>query len=337
METIKRNFFQRIKLAIFNVEKYQEIALEKFSEAIKYFFKIVFTLSIIVSLFATLKFGLLANFFIDTFKNDFPEFTFKDNTLVASEVVNTVKESKQLQLKLIVDTNAETNEEINNYITQISDYSNGAIFLKDRLIISIGGLAGQATYNYSDFNTQDWNELTKQSLLDTINNVDINTVCIAFFISITLYLFLAYMISIIIEMLLIAVIGFITSKIVKLNMKFTQICSMAIYSMTLSILLSALYTPVKLLTGFNMEYFSIMYTLIPYVYIITAILMSRSEIIKQQVEIGKIEKVQKEVKEELKENEEKEKQEQEKKKKEEKQKEKEEKEKNGEEPEGSEA
>lgn len=76
-----------------------------------------------------------------------------------------------------------------------------------------------------------------------------------------------------------------------------------------------------------------LYTTIPYIYIVTAILMIRSELIKQQIEIGKIEKVQKIVKQEL----EDEKENDEDNKEKEKKKEKKEEDNGGEQPEGSEA
>lgn len=338
MENIKKNFLQRLKISIFNVEKYQDLALEKFNVALKYFIKLILVFAIIISLAAVYKFGNIANFFIDAFKSDFPEFTFSNNTLEAEEVVNAVKESKQLKLGMIVDTNIDSNneEEINKYITQISDYPNGAIFLKDKMILQIDGVSGQVTYNYKDLGTGEMNDITKQSILSTLENTNMGVMYIAFFISICIYMFMLYLISTAMETVFIGLIGFFTAKIVRVNMKFSQIYSMAIYSITLSVLLNAIYTPIRLLTGFYMEYFPVMYTLIPYVYIITAILMTRTELVKQQIEIGKIEEVQKDVKQEIEEEKQKE-LERERQKEKEKQKEKKKKEENGEQPEGSEA
>lgn len=336
MEKVKKNFFQRIKMAIFNVEKYQELALEKPKIALKYFIKLILILTIVISLSAIYKFGTMASFFIDTFKNDFPEFTFSNNTLVAEEIVNTERESKNLKLGMIIDTTIEDNEEqVNKYITEISDCPNGIIFLKDKFIFQIEGLAGQTTYNYADINADNINDITKQSILTTLENTNMATIYIAFFISICIYMFILYLISTSIETLLLAILGFFTAKIVKLNMKFSQIITMAIYAITLSVLLNTIYTPIKLLTNFNMQYFSLMYTLIPYIYLITAILMARTELEKQQVEIEKIERVQKDVREELEEEKKKELEKEELKK--EKKKQKDKKDNEGEEPEGSEA
>lgn len=334
MENIKKNFFQRIKMAVFNVEKYQELALEKFDVAVKYFIKLLLLLTIIISFSTVFKFGTMTNFFIDAFKTDFPEFSFSNNTLQAEEIVNAVKTSKQQELALIVDTSVEDKEEINKYITQISNYQNGVIFLKDKLILQVDGISGQNTYNYADLNTSNIGDITKQSILNTLENTNMGIVYIAFFISIGIYMFLLYIMSTTIETVFIGIIGFITTKIVRLNMKITQVYSMAIYAITLSVILNAIYTPIRLLTGFNMEYFSVMYTLIPYVYIITAILMTRTELTKQQIEIGKIEKVQEDVRKEIEEEKQRE-LERERKKKE--RKEEKEQGENGEQPGGSEA
>lgn len=337
MEKNKRNFWQRLKMAIFNVEKYQDFALEKAVVAVKYFVKLILLLTVIISFSAVYKFATISGFFIDAFKSDFPEFTFSNNTLVAEEVINTVREEKNFKLGMIVDTTIESNDEkVNKYITDISKQPNGVIFLKDKIILQVEGLAGQATYEYANFNVEALGEITKQSIQSTFENTNMGIVYIAFFISIGIYMFILYFISTALENILIGIIGFLVAKIVGVKMQFSQTFSMAIYATTLSILLNAIYTPIRLLTGFNMEYFNVMYTLIPYIYIVTAILMIRSELIKQQIEIGKIKEVQKEVKKELEEEKQKEQEKERQKEKEEEKKKKEENQ-NGEEPEGSEA
>jgi Sec-independent protein translocase protein TatA len=64
---------------------------------------------------------------------------------------------------------------------------------------------------------------------------------------------------------------------------------------------------VNLFTGFTIKYFEIAYNAIAYIYIITAMLMIKSDLIKQQIEVGKIVEEQKKVREEKKEQENKEK------------------------------
>lgn len=333
----KPNFFQRIKRAIFNIEKYQEFAEEKTIVAIKYFVKLILVFSIIITLATVYKFGTTAEFFIDIFKTDFPNFTFNNNILVAEKTANVVKEHGNMELSIIVDTEiASDDAKVNEYITEMTKTANSVMFLKDKMILQLDGLSGQATYTYEQLTAgTEIGEFTKQNIEETLNNINMGTVYTAFFISIIIYMFIIYLISTAMETILIALLGYLTAKIVRVNLRINHAYNMAVYAITLSVVLNAIYIPVRLITGFNIQYFAIMYTAIPYIYIITAILMIRSELQKQQIEIGKIETVQKLVKKELEEEKEVERE----KKKEEKKKDKEEKQEknNGEQPEGSNA
>ena len=55
---------------------------------------------------------------------------------------------------------------------------------------------------------------------------------------------------------------------------------MAASAISLSVILNLIYIIVNVLTGFTMEYFQIMYTLISYIYMISAILIMRSNLIR---------------------------------------------------------
>ena len=333
------DFLKRLKTSIFNIEKYQDFTQEKFTIAVKYLLKLILLLSIVIAIFTAYKFGNLASFFMDTIKSDFPEFTFENNELVAEEVIDIVKENKTEKIKMIVDTNIENETEIvNKYITEIGKYPNGVVFLKDRMIISFEAATGQITYNYADLELTKDKEINKEKLIESLDGINRISMYISIFIVVLLYMYVIYLISVALDIVFVGIIGYLTSKTVGIRMKLPQVYSMAIYSITLSVMLTALYTPIRLLTGFNMEYFSVMYTLIPYVYMITAILMIRADLVKQQIEIGKIKKVQEEVKNEIEERKKEEKKkEKEKEEKKDKKEGKEKNEKGSGEPEGSEA
>ena len=76
-------------------------------------------------------------------------------------------------------------------------------------------------------------------------------------------------------------------------------CKIAIHSLTLPILLNALIVLIEAFTNFKIEYFEIMYIGISYIYIITAILMIKDDIIKNQKELTKIIEEQEKVRLEL--------------------------------------
>ena len=84
------------------------------------------------------------------------------------------------------------------------------------------------------------------------------------------------------------------------TIKYKEIFNMSIYALTLSIVLYLIYICVNITTGFTIKYFDLAYEIISYIYIITAILMIKSDLIKQQIEIGKIVEEQKKVREEKK-------------------------------------
>ena len=333
----KLNFFQRIKRAIFNIEKYQEFAEEKTIVAVKFFVKLILMFSIIVTLATVYKFGTTAEFFINSFKTDFPNFTFSNNELIAEQKASVVRKEGNIELSVIVDTEiASDDSKVNEYITEMTKTANSVMFLKDKMILQLEGISGQAIYNYEQLTAgTDIGEFSKQNIEDTLNNLNMGSVYTAFFISIIIYMFIIYLISTAMETILIALLGYLTAKIVRVNLRINHAYNMAVYAITLSVLLNTIYIPLRLITGFNLQYFAIMYTAIPYIYIITAILIIRSELQKQQIEIGKIETVQKIVKKELEEEKEIEKdKQQEKKKKDEKE---QEEKNNGEQPEGSNA
>ena len=112
------------------------------------------------------------------------------------------------------------------------------------------------------------------------------------------YLFVLYLIQVILDVLLLSVIGFLLSKIIGVEFKYKSIFNMSVYSLTLSIALYMIYIIVNLFTGFEIKYFEIAYNAIAYIYIITAMLMIKSDLIKQQGELTKIVQVQKKIREE---------------------------------------
>lgn len=118
------------------------------------------------------------------------------------------------------------------------------------------------------------------------------------------YLYIIYLIQIILDTLLLSVVGYLLSKIINVKFKYKSIFNMSPYALTLSIILYMIYIIVNLFTGFTIKYFEIAYNAIAYIYIATAMLMIKSDLIKQQMEVGKIIQEQKRIREEKKNEEE---------------------------------
>lgn len=117
-------------------------------------------------------------------------------------------------------------------------------------------------------------------------------------LSVTIYIFGVYFILGLMDVLLVAILGFIISRLTRIILKYKPIFIMSVYSLTLPIILNCIYIVVNTLTGFTIDYFSIVYNVIAYIYIITAILMIKSDFIEQQTELIKILQEQEKIKQE---------------------------------------
>ena len=121
----------------------------------------------------------------------------------------------------------------------------------------------------------------------------------AFYVTSIIYWFTAYSIYVIMDIILLALVGLITSRLAKIGLRYWPIVNVAIYALTLPLLLNAVYILLNTITGFTIEHFQFMYNAISYIYVIIAILMIRSEMIKQQMELLTIKEEQKRIKEEM--------------------------------------
>ena len=333
MKQKKENFFKRLKNAVTNFDKYREYADEKVSVAIKYILKLVIIFSIIIAVSLTIKIALELNRVIESFRESCPDFKIENNSLVMQEENNnfTISDSSNI-LCLIINSEKQSLTEIedaNNYQTVIG-------ILKDKIVLR-NSLNMESSTTYEQLGkSYELNNITKQGILSYITNKNMAVMFATLVIGSTIYLFIVYLIQILLDILLLSIIGFLFSRIIGIKFKYKQIFNMSTYAITLSFLLYMIYIVVNLFTGFIVKY---SYNAISYIYIITAMMMIKSDLTKEKIMVGKIVQEQRKVREEKdteeeNKDEEDEKEEKQKEKKEEKKKEKEG---QGETPEGSNA
>ena len=316
-------FFKKMIISIKNFEKYPELASKKWSIVIAYLIKLLILFTIVISFCSVYKIKGDIGQAISYVKTDLPNFTFQNNTLKMDTDNPIILEYEDKIFNLIIiDTNEQLEENINNYKQKILNTQNGIIILNDKIIIKTTATKNtMVEYSYptitENYQIQSFN---KQDLLKFFTGTNLIMLYIGFFIITFIYMLIAYFISIWLDILLLAVFGYITALFMRLRLRFSAMCKIAIHSLTLPILLNAVVTLIYTFTGFELTYFQIMYVGIACIYIVTAILMIKSDVIKNQQELAKIIEEQAKVKEEM----EKEKQEQEREKQEEKGKKKEE-------------
>lgn len=299
-EVPKIGFFKRIKTSIFNVEMYDIFAVEKISKALGYFIKLIIVFSLLVSIGITYKFSNMYNATKDCIKNKVPEFTYSEGKLsIQNNEKVEINNEKIIFSRVIIDTteNEEEKEQLKN---SIKEEPLAILFLNDSVLIHTSSQGQIISYKYEEIaNGYNVNEFTKQQLVELMDSIQNVSLYSAFYISVAIYIFFIYITVILSDVLILSLLGFITSRLVRIKLKYIPIINISIYSLTLSVLLNAVYIIINTITGFEIKYFQIMYNAIAYIYLVTAILMIRAEMIKQQIELAKILEEQKKVKEEL--------------------------------------
>ncbi len=295
MEQKKIPFFKRLKNAITNFDEYQKFSQEKLGTAIRYFLKLMLIFSILISGFLTARMYKEIETIKTSFAEECPDFRIENNTLlIEGENKKYEKDIGYETLGLIVDSeNTDLTEEQNGQYQRI------IAFYKDRMVMKTMDTKTSMTYEDISKN-QNINGLSKQQILDYANSNEMLVIYSIFFVVTIIFVFIAYSIQILLDIFLLSIIGLIMSKIAAVKLKYKEVFNMSIYALTLSIVLYLIYICVNISTGFTIKYFDLAYQIISYIYIVTAILMIKSDLIKQQIEVGKIIEEQKKVREEKK-------------------------------------
>ena len=337
MEERKIGFFKRMFRAIKDFDEYKEYAIEKTGTSIKYFLKLMIFFSLIISIAMTIRFYSWMDEGLEYIKNNIVVFELKDGKLTVSQEEPILIENENSPLNIIlIDTRERTEEEKNEQIEKVKSYTSGMLLTEDQIMLKMPFTEQGQTESWYSYDALGVENITKESLIASATTGSLIYISFIFYLGTVVYLFVMYAVLALLDVVLLAILGFIVSRILRIPLRFAPTWNVAVYALTLPILLNALYIFVNVLFGIEIKYFGVMYNAISYIYMITAILLIKSDIIKRNMEVTAIVEEQEKVKQELerkREEEEKRKQEEEK----EKQKEKEKKEEKGDSPEGSKA
>lgn len=278
METEKIGFFKRVKMAIFNLEKYSIFVNEKFSKALKYLFLLLAIVTIILAVTSTTQLSKEAGKFVNYIKSEeFPDFELKDGKLKTDKIINAFDE--EYNAKLIVDTSEDiTAEKIDEYKKEVSDSNYSAILLNDKIIYRFDSAiseGAESTYN-NVTSLAGIKDINKSKIInDYLNDNNLFKLKMVLGVYAFITIFLLNIITLLEDIIIIGVFGWIASKIAKVPLTIGKTMSLAIYSLTLSIILSTAYSVAFSLTNFEIKYFEIMYMIIAYIYIVAAIMIMK--------------------------------------------------------------
>lgn len=300
-QTKKRDgFFKTVLKSIKDFDKYEQFGLEGMGRTCLYLLQMVAIITIIVVAVLIYQFSTTMQSAVIYFNDNVQEMSYTDGILtVNSNQKLEVDTNSTIAQKIIVDTSDLTDEQIEQYRTDLNDLNSGIILLKDKILIKNEMLTAITETTYTDILSQyNITNLDKQSVLDYIyanqSQVYISVAIVEF-----IYMFAIYLTSILMDTLVIALLGLIVSRIAGMKLKFSACFSMGVHALTLPIILNILYIILNAFTGYTIKYFQIMYTAISYIYMVAAILIIKSDYIKRQMELDKIKSEQEKVRAEL--------------------------------------
>lgn len=300
-EVKKESFFKSVIKSVKDLDKYEDFALEKTSETVKYFLKLLLIVCFCIAMTYTYIIVTNTKKMYSNLKDKIPNFTYENKELITdNEEPIVIEEYKNTIGSLIIDTGINSAELEEQHKDQISKYGSALIIAREKLIFVNSKNSSKMEYKYSDllsaYNIQQGN---KQQLVEYIDNLNIVSICFAVFLAMIICEFIALLVTSVIDILIVAFLGFFSSRIFRISIKFRVAFNIAIHALTLPIILNMIYMVVNLLTGFNIKYFQIMYYTIAYIYVVVAILMIKTDFINRQAELIKMAQEQLKIKEDL--------------------------------------
>lgn len=327
VEVSKYSFIEKLKYSITNIKKYDEMS----EESLKFPYIYILTLmAILISFIAIslvyqsqklVKDGMeIVNQKIDTITYQNGEISVKgtgENPIefegnAISHLVGIEK------IKLVVDTEAKVDQDtIQEYTDMIGTNNRGLIILKNEVVSINVVKSGTTEIALTDFlnkyfinknqNANTVNSIEDTAILETtLNGASKDSLMSyfsntftpqyyfqSFFIYYLMY-FVLFTLVLIIEINILAVVGFVITKIAKTKIKFEKIAKIAVYAFTLSTILNILYSILNYITGLYIPAFQLIYELLAYGYMILAILRIKKENKntkneKTEIEIEKVE------------------------------------------------
>lgn len=279
-ETKKISFLKRIKMSIFDLEKYNIFLNERVTKALKYFFKLLLVLVAIFSIATTIQFIQKIEMLFDYVRDEFPNFEYKEGILTVDSFVEAY--DRTYDSKLIVDTSDVSEEKLISYNDSAEENSISAVMLKDKAIIRANGVSAELSY-VELLDSVNITNLTKETLVKKYNETGFMfQIGTSIFLYSFMVLYVQYLMIVLENVLIVALFGWIASKIISVKLKFSKAFTIAIYGLTLSNLINVVYSIIASFTTFEIKYFNLMYFLIGYIYMMAVIFMNKADLLSEE-------------------------------------------------------
>ena len=333
-----KNFLKKVWYSIIKFEQYPMMAAEGLKRAIIYLIMLTAIVSVFVMIGSLFQLRNMIGNLSRYVQDNIPEFSYAEGKL-SIEIQDTmvIEDIDDIGIdRVVINTLTETAEQKGQIENDNSINGITLFFFNDEIILKRKTEDNQEVrqpYTYSDFIAEYTGEyvenFTKTEFVQYLTSGNMTNFYSQYAVSMFIYLLIVNVALGLMDALEIAILGLITTTIARIKMRFVAIYNMAVYSLTLPMILNLIYIITNYFTGFTITYFQVAYVTIAYIYLAAAIFILKDDFIKKMQEVEKIKQEQLKVREEIKEGQEKEDEEEPKEDKKEDNK--------GEEPQGSEA
>ena len=148
-ENGKKGFFKKIWYSIDKIEKYPELSAEGFKSAIKYLAILIVILAFASAGSTVYRTSLNIKKIAKYIDEKIPEITYSDSTLKVNSEEIIIDENESFG-KIIIDTNTDDEQQINQYVNDVSNEENAVIVLKNKLMLKEVGTGKTTDYNYKE-------------------------------------------------------------------------------------------------------------------------------------------------------------------------------------------
>lgn len=241
------NIFVKLKNSFYNTDKIAEYSTESVGKSVTYSLLVSALIGLVSAIIIALSINYALNLFNEKFNEDNYKFTISNGELSLN--VDTPKSIESSGVKIYIDDEISVDDidKIKKVIVNVDEYY---LILKDGVMTNassaINGTQEQSI-KYCDIIPSSEKEINNNTIISFLDSIKGFTITIIFItviiVSIVKYLFMS---------LIIAIVLYIISLIMKVNIKFGQAFSLTIYVLTLPSFMSLILTLV--LPAYNISF-----------------------------------------------------------------------------------
>lgn len=289
MEIKEKNFFKKVWTSIRDFEGYEEFAAGKVTKAIQYIITLTLIFAAVIVLSYTYKFSTAIQETRNYIDQNIEQIKYENGKMqITANSPIIIEDQKGIIPVIIIDTNENINK--SEQIQKLKSYNTGLLLTSDEAVLVSNILGREESISYSSILKENIN--SKQDVLELLSTKNMMYTYVFFAATIFVYLFIVCFASHIVDIIVLAVLGYLFARIIKLRLRFKATFNIGVYALTLPMILNLIYIVVNTFTGFEIKYFGWMYQAISYIYVIVAILMIKTEIINQKIQLIRLAEIQ---------------------------------------------